>query len=62
MKYFLVTWPEPNQVKEETIRDWAEDAISNGEIDGPASLPTEELARQLHDAGLITWFGGVVEK
>lgn len=51
---FSIVYPEVNTVSDATMRGWAEDAIANGEIDGPASLSVEDLAMQLHREGLIS--------
>jgi len=51
---FHIIYPECRKVSEKQMRTWAEDAIANGEIDGPATLSVQELAEQLQDAGEIT--------
>jgi len=53
-KSYRIVWPGHSLVTEDKMRGWAEDAIANEEIHGPASLPTDDLAKQLHEAGLIT--------
>lgn len=56
---FVVARPDAQQVSVEKMQAWALEAIANGEIKGPADLPVEELAQQLHDAGLLHWFGEI---
>lgn len=52
---YKIVWPERRMVPESKMRQWAMDAVDNGEIDGPKELDTRSLAMQMHDAGLITW-------
>jgi len=56
-KTFFIVYPEYRNVSEDIMRGWAEDAIANKEIPGPASLPLEDLAAQLNSEGLITLGG-----
>lgn len=54
MSHFELVYPNEQTISEKKMRQWAEDAIANGEIDGPATLGTVDLAQQMEDAGLIT--------
>jgi hypothetical protein len=49
-----ILWPEIRTVSDETIRGWYRDAVANGEVERTELTETEEMARELSIAGVIT--------
>ena len=59
---FYIIYPETRRISDGRMLAWAEDAIANGEIEGPVTLSVPELANQLEDAGLIELSRGLTEE
>ena len=59
---FYIIYPEARRISDGRMLAWAEDAIANGEIEGPVTLSVPELANQLEDAGLIELSRGLTEE
>ncbi len=53
-KYFRITYPESRRVSIDEAWQWVNDALANGEIEGPDSLPIEDLMEQMEQEGKIT--------
>jgi len=53
MTYYMI-WPEKRFVRGAQIRSWYFDAVANKEIVPGTGASTDDMARALHNAGLIT--------